>query len=196
MMIKRLVTDAAALVLSCVVASTVVAISAGHARASTIGAASRCFNHQADDARALRVIVPGNGAAFVGGGPRQALETPLRNQIMPGDVVAVAATGRVSYGGFFGSAGTWGPDGNGHPAPASASYPFPGGPQYGLAGTWNHSGDDNPIGSVSPCLVVPSGGDGVSIPWGLWLLPNDDDPTDNGGSYTADVHVWRAALSP
>jgi hypothetical protein len=108
----------------------------------------------------------------------------------------VTVPGLVSYGGFFGSAGTWGPNGNGKLAPISGYYPFPGGPQYALVGTWNHTGSDVRIGSVSACLVVPPGGDGVSIPWGLWLIPNDDNRSDNGGAYVATVHVWRASLSP
>ena len=140
--------------------------------------------------------MPGTGAAFVGGGPFQDPGTPLRNQISPGDVVGVFATGRVSYGGFFGSAGTWGPDGNGRQAPFSGSYPFPGGPQYALVGTWNHTGGDVRLGSVNACLIVPPGGDGASVPWGLWLIPNDDNRGDNGGAYFATVHVWRASLSP
>jgi hypothetical protein len=63
-------------------------------------------------------------------------------------------------------------------------------------GTWNHTGGDVRLGSVSACLVVPSGGDGVSIPWGLSLLPNDDVRSDNGGAYTVNVHVWWASASP
>lgn len=163
--------------------------------ATTQGALNRCNAHQASDAVA-RVTVPGTGSAFVGGGPRQDPGTPLRNLITPGDVIGVAAGGQVSYGGFLGSAGTWGPNGNGGTAPLGSAYPFPGGPQYALVGTWNHSLGDVRLGSVSACLVVPPGGDGVSVPWGLWLLPNDDGPGDNGGSYAANVHVWRASLSP
>jgi hypothetical protein len=193
-MFNRLVIGCLALALSCAGAIAIGTVTAGPAQASTVGAALRCHNRQADDANA-RVTVPGNGLAFVGGGPLQHSATPLRNQFGPGDVVGVFATGQVSYGGIFGSAGTWGPNGNGHVAPAGSSYPFPGGPQYALVGTWNHTGGDTPIGSVSSCLVVPSGGDGVSIPWALWLQPNDDGPGDNGGSYTAVVHVWRASQS-
>lgn len=175
------------------VAMACVGMAAASAGASTGGALARCNSFQASDHFA-QVVVPGTGSAFVGGGPRQAVTTPLRDRIRPGDVVGVAATGRVSYGGIFGSAGTWGPNGNGRTAPAN--YPFPGGPQYALVGTWNHTLGDVRIGAVSACLVVSAGGDGVSIPWALWLLPNDDGPGDNGGSYLANVHVWAADRSP
>jgi hypothetical protein len=157
---------------------------------ATADALSRCRNLQHDD-RSAQVTVPGKGTAFVGGGPFQST-APLRGQIAPGDVVGVFATGQVSYGGLFGSAGTWGPNGNGSTAPLNSAYPFPGGPQYALIGTWNHTGGDVRIGSQSECMVVPTGGDGASVPWGLWLIPNDDGPLDNGGSYTVTVHVWHA----
>lgn len=186
-MFKRSVILIAAAALSCV------GLAAAPAQASTQGALARCNNHQPDDHFA-RVTVPGNSVAFVGGGPRQDINTPLRDRIRPGDVVGIAAGGQVSYGGFFGSAGTWGPNGNGRTAPSN--YPFPGGPQYALVGTWYHTLGDVRIGSVSACLIVPAGGDGVSIPWGLWLLPNDDGPGDNGGSYVANVHVWAFDRSP
>jgi hypothetical protein len=57
----------------------------------------------------MPVTVPGISSAFVGGGSRQDPTTPLRNDIAPGDVVGVVASGRVNYGRFFGSAGTWAP---------------------------------------------------------------------------------------
>jgi hypothetical protein len=166
------------------------------ALASTTGALNRCNGRQQGDATTSQLTIPGNGGVFVGGGLRQDPRTPLWDQIRPGDVVAVFAGGRVSYGGFFGSAGTWGPDGNGRMAPSSTAYPFPNGPQYALVGSWNHALRRERIGSVSPCIVVPDGGDGFSVPWGLWLLPNDDDRSDNGGSYSAVVHLWKADLSP
>ena len=172
-----------------------VGMAAASASASTAGALARCNSFQASDHYA-QVVVPGTGFAFVGGGPRQSDATPLRDRIRPGDVVGVAAGGRVSYGGIFGSAGTWGPNGNGRIAPINSSYPFPGGPQYALVGTWNHTQGDVRIDAVSACLVVPAGGDGVSIPWALRLEPNDDGPGDNGGSYLANVHVWAFDRSP
>ncbi len=164
------------------------------ADATTAGALMRCHNFQPSDHFA-QVTVPGNGSTFVGGGSRQDPGAPLRGLITPGDVVAVAATHRVSYGGFLGSSGTWDPNGNGRMAPSNSAYPFPGGPQYALVGTWNHTLTDVRLGAVSACLVVPAGGDGFFVPWGLRLLPNDDGPGDNGGSYLANVHVWRAAFS-
>jgi len=187
-MIKRVVMLLAAVTLTCV------GLAAAPAQASTGGALSRCGSFQASDYFA-QVVVPGRGAAFVGGGPRQDPRTPLRNLIRPGDVVGIFATGRVSYGGFFGSAGTWGPNGNGRTAPLNSYYPFPGGPQYALVGQWNNTSSNVRIGSLSACMVVPAGGDGVSVPWGLSLSPNDDGPLDNSGSYTANVHVWSAARS-
>jgi len=187
-MIKRIATLLTAVTVTCV------GLAATPAQASTRGALFRCGSHQTSDFVA-RVVVPGTNVAFVGGGPRQDPRTPLRNLIRPGDVVGIFATGQVSYGGFFGSAGTWGPDGNGGTAPLNSYYPFPGGPQYALAGKWNNTSSNVQIGSLSSGLGVPEGGDGVAVPWGLWLQPNDDRPLDNSGSYTANVHVWAADRS-
>jgi hypothetical protein len=191
-MFKRIIILVGAVALSCVGLAT------APAHASTNGALSRCNSFQASDHFAS-VVVPGTGSTFVGGGPRQSINTPLRNMIRPGDVVGIAASGQVGYGGFFGSAGTWGPNGNGRTAPLNSNYPFPSGPQYALVGTWNHTAVSNSrvrIGSVSACMVVPPGGDGVSLPWGLWLWPNDDNRGNNAGSYRANVHVWAADRSP
>jgi hypothetical protein len=160
-------------------------LAAGPAAASTQEALAKCHDRIRSDRTATDVFVPGNGSAFVG------------QIIRPGDVIGVASRGKVSYGGIFGSAGTWGPDGNGTWVPGG-SYPDPDGPQYALVGIWNQvpPGDPTtrraePLGSVSDCLEVPAGiGDGESIPWGLWLTPNDDDPSDNGGSYSSTVHLW------
>ncbi|SRR6266545_2640086 len=165
------------------------------AHASTSGALSRCNSGGFSDA-AASVTVPGTGAAFVGGGPNQDPSTPLRNQIRPGDVIRVFASGQVSYGGIFNWAGTWGPNGNGQLAPLDSSWPFPGGPQYALVGTFNQNGADVRLGSMSACLVVPFAGDGVSIPWGLWLQPNDCWSLDNSGAYFATVRVWMSSRSP
>lgn len=169
---------------------------AAPAFASTDDALARCRDRVPSDSTANGVQIPGNGVAFVGGGPDQDAGTPLRDEIRPGDVIGVASRGSVSYGGFFGSAGTWGPDGNNNWAPGG-SYPFPEGPQYALVGLWNQvvPGNSNReviLGSVSACLVVPPADDGVPVPPGLWLLPNDDDRSDNGGFYLANVHLWHA----
>ncbi|WP_019926694.1 hypothetical protein [Nocardia sp. BMG111209] len=45
--------------------------------------------------------------------------------------------------------------------------------------------------SRSACMIVPSGN--TAVPSALWLAPNDSDRNDNGGSYRANVHLWRAA---
>jgi hypothetical protein len=159
----------------------------------------RCEHFQPSDPdHTAEITVPGNSDGIFGGyGPNQPSNTPLWQKLRPGDVVGIAATGTVSYGGIFGSGGTWGPNGNGKIAPDNLSWPWPLGGQYALVGLWNQIGDPRGrgerIGSLSACMTVPRGvGDGTSIPWGLKLIPNDDDRRDNSGSYRVRVHVWPA----
>jgi hypothetical protein len=184
----------AMVVLSCVLVTVIGTAVPG--AAGPVGAMNRCNAGGSFDA-GVSVWVPGTGSTFVGGGPQQPADTPLVNQMRPGDVLRVTAGGSVSYGGIFNWYGTWGPDGNGQAAPASSAWPFPGpaGRQFALVGRFNQNSQNVALGTASACMFVPSGGDGVSIPWALWLWPNDDYRLDNGGGYWATVLVWQAARS-
>ncbi|OLF11339.1 hypothetical protein BU204_30460 [Actinophytocola xanthii] len=107
----------------------------------------------------------------------------------PGNVVRIVATGSVHYGGFLGSAGEWGPDGNGHLVdPGDTAWNYPGASQYSVAAWWNPTAT---LVRHNTCFVIPNGGAGPRM---FLVGINDiwDAFGDNRGAYRVGVRVYCA----
>jgi hypothetical protein len=107
----------------------------------------------------------------------------------PGDVLRVTAFGTISTGGWSGSHG---PDGNlNDPAPGGLGslWPAPGLNKYSLYGTWGRNGFIFKAGSDSGCVdYTTQFGTGPDT---VFLGVNDENLSDNTGSFNVNVRVWR-----
>ena len=120
------------------------------------------------------------------------------NNIEDGDALIVRdVTGRVSLGGFLGSAGDSGPEGR-VGDPAGSSYPVPGAPRFCLIALVGVLENDGTVTAVAgPFFVGAAGTVTVNVPnppprpLSFFLGVNDDVMSDNNGSFDCAVDLTR-----
>lgn len=152
-------------------------VAAPGAQASTDDALRRCQNGWGPDSSIGTYTLQGTDSGWTEAG----LST-----IMSGNVVRIIGSGRVHYGGFLGSAGEWGPEGNGQRS--DSGWRFPGSSQYSVAATWNPT---STVVHFNTCTALGHGP--ASAPQRLFLGINDGvfDFGDNRGSYQVAVWVYH-----
>jgi len=111
-------------------------------------------------------------------------------KLQPGTVIRVTASGSVHNGD--GVLGQWrGPGGNNPYVPAdNTRWPAIGVNKFALYGKWARSGHTFHVGTNSGCLDYTSAwsvGNGADE---LGIGVNDDDLTDNAGSFRVNVRMW------
>jgi hypothetical protein len=104
--------------------------------------------------------------------------------VQEGDLINITASGKAGFGGFFGSAGTWGPDGKATEL-APAGWPLPGAPKFGLIADLGGM-TQMFIGSSGTITVNRTGG-----PFVLSLGPNDNGIGDNNGDFDCVATLYR-----
>lgn len=126
-----------------------------------------------------------SGPYTLEGGPSGTFGYGFPDLIQPGDVYRIDGTGSIKIGewpwdGSYGTAGAgWGnlADNN--------NYPLRGVPKYSLVGKF---AANNQKGYLGPGACFRYDG---STPTFLWLHINDDDSTDNSGSWRLVIHQFR-----
>lgn len=147
------------------------------ARATTEDALRRCQQGWGPDSSIGSFTLHGTNSGWTDAG----LST-----IASGNVVRIIGTGRVHYGGFLGSAGAWGPEGNGQVS--DSRWHFPGAIKFSVAAIWNPTAA---VVNFNTCTVLGSGP--PTAPQKLFMGINDTvfDFGDNTGSYQVTVWVYH-----